>query len=125
MVNKRLPEFLKSCLWSYDLDRLDGEKFKKLVITQVLNYGDERAVEWVKDNYSPDEIRETVIHPTRGMWWREKLVKWLNYFGELVDPLKFEAAIIDLNNLRTTLWKMFWERIEKEKGRYGIISQHS
>jgi hypothetical protein len=121
-VVKKLPEFLKSCLWSYDLNELDGEKFKKLVITQVLNYGDKKAVKWVEENYSQEEIRETVIHPTRGMWWREKLVKWLNYFGELVDPIKFEVAVIDLNNSRKILWNMFWRRIEIEKEQYAVSS---
>lgn len=95
------------------MDDLDAERSKKLIITQVLNYGDEQAVNWVNDNYSWSIIRDVVVHPTRGVWWREKLHKWLNYFDELVDPVQYEAAIIEMNNLRPKLWKAYWQRIEE------------
>jgi hypothetical protein len=113
-VEKKLPEFLKPYFWSYDLDKLDKEKNYKLIITQVLNYGDELAEKWINNNYPQDVIREVVTHPTRGMWWRDKLRRWLNYFGAEIDPMFFEAAIWEINDLRTIFWRSYWEKITQK-----------
>ena len=35
----KLPSGIAACLWSYDLGRLDLERDRKTIITQVLNFG--------------------------------------------------------------------------------------
>jgi hypothetical protein len=41
LKTKKLPEFLQTCLWSYDLKELDPKdpRDRRLIITQVLNHG--------------------------------------------------------------------------------------
>lgn len=91
-----LPGFMKSCLWSYDLDTMDKKRDARLIITQVLNWGDKRQIDWVKKSYSQDHIKNAVLLPSRGVWFRGKLRQWLAYFRAMIDPLDFEAAIIDM-----------------------------
>lgn len=95
-MNQQPPDFLKSSLWSYNLETMDKNRDARLIITQVLNWGDKTQVDWIKKNYSQEQIRNAVFAPSRGVWWREKLRQWLSYFNAIIDPLDFEAAIIDL-----------------------------
>ena len=50
--NKKLPEFLRSVLWSYDVSRMDTQKDKNLIVEQILNYGAEKELWWLIKTYS-------------------------------------------------------------------------
>jgi hypothetical protein len=97
MSGKLLPQFMQVVLWSYDLAKIDRDQDWKLIITQGLNFGSEQVISWIKENYSDDQIKYVVTHPARGIWFRERLRKWLGYFEMLIDPLDYELAILDLN----------------------------
>ncbi len=91
-----VPAFLQAVLWSYDLSKMDKKKDAWSIITQVLNYGDKKAVKWLFSNYTLEKIKAVLLHPSRGVWFREKLRIWLSFFNLMIDPLEFEAAIRDL-----------------------------
>ena len=76
-----LPKFLQSYLASYDLKSLEVKRDKKLIITQVLNRGDDQALCWLSKYYSPQDIKQVVSSPTRGMWAESVLDYWLKIFG--------------------------------------------
>ncbi len=82
----RLPSFLQPSLWSYNLSTLDVHKGARVIITQVLNYGDERQLGWLFSHYDTDTVREVLLHPSRGVWHREKLRKWLGVFRLMSIP---------------------------------------
>lgn len=92
-----LPKFLQPYLAGYDLRYLDSEKDRELIITQILNRGDDEALRWLSRNYSRNEIKQVVFSPTRGMWLRSILSYWLKIFGLKLDKKVFNQAIIDLN----------------------------
>lgn len=46
--NEKLKEF-KPFLWSYDIEKLDIEKDKRRIITNVLNWGTKKACESLFD----------------------------------------------------------------------------
>ena len=71
-----LPEFLKPFLWWCDLEKLDLERHKVRIITQILNYGTKDAVDWLFRTYSLEEIREVVKNPRPGEWDRKSLNFW-------------------------------------------------
>lgn len=106
-----LPAFLQPSLWSYDLSTIDPEKSAHFIISQVLNYGDERQLKWLFSHYGKDTVQEVLLHPSRGIWHREKLRKWLGVFRLMIDPLVFESAIVDLAP-RIKLHEAFFERKE-------------
>ena len=116
-----LPSYLKPSLWSYDLSKMDSQKSARVVITQVFNYGDERQLNWLFSHYDTESIRETLLHPSRGMWHREKLRKWLEEFHLMIDPLEFESAIIDLTP-RMKLHEEFFKR--KGLVHHDVLSKH-
>ena len=72
----RIPKELKSVLWSYDLSKMDIEKSKKLIIQQVLNYGDWDDLKWLYRAYSKEDIAGVVKNPRRGIWFENVLNFW-------------------------------------------------
>lgn len=82
MKNKRMiPKFVEPCLWSYDIEKLDIDGGKELIITQVLNYGDERRIKWLYSVYTEEDIKEVVKNPGRGLWFE----KVLNFWEKMLD----------------------------------------
>ena len=77
-MKNKVPEFIAPCLWSYDIKQIDLQEDKKLIITQVLNYGVWKDVKWLYSVYSEDDIKEVVSNPRRGLWFpkdkREKAI---------------------------------------------------
>lgn len=78
---KKLPRFLQSALWSYRLDKLDLQKDKELIISQILNHGTWKQLQWLWQNYSEKEIESVFKKPFRGFWREEVLNYWSQIFG--------------------------------------------
>lgn len=115
MKDTRLPEFLKSALWSYDVSKMDTEEHRALIITQVINYGDKRQLDWMIGHYSDAEIKEVVTHPARGVWWRERLRFWLDKYGVMIDPLRYELAVRENGPRPVSLMTEFFRRVDEDK----------
>lgn len=94
-----LPRFLQSCFPSYALASLNKTKDKKLIITQVLNYGTGREIEWLGKNYSKKEIKEVIRFPASGMWMKSVLLYWLKLFDVKLNRDNFNKAVINLNSI--------------------------
>lgn len=77
----KVPKFLQSTLWSYDLTRMDNGKAKNLIITQVLNHGTWEQLLWLLKNYSLKDIKSVLRKPQRGVWQKETL----NYWSKILD----------------------------------------
>lgn len=92
-----LPKFLQPFLASYDLKSLDLKDDKKLIITEILNKGDDEALRWLGKNYSQKEIKKVISSPTRGMWMKSVLSYWSKIFNVKLDKRVFSKAIINLN----------------------------
>ena len=75
-IEHRLPGYVAYCLWSYDLSSIDIRQDWRLIVTQVLNYGDWRGVQWLFKTYPETKIKEVVSHPTRGLWLKQVLNFW-------------------------------------------------
>lgn len=91
-----LPKFLQPCLASYDLRELDLQEDRRLIITQVLNKGDDEALRWLGKNYSQKEIKEAIVLPMKGMWLKNILAYWQKIFNLKLNRKVFNEAILDL-----------------------------
>ncbi len=93
-----IPGFLQPYLASYDLTRLDKNSpaVAKEIITQVLNQGDEKAVSWVFDNFTLDQIRQAVSQPQKGVWFEESLNYWSRVL-KINDIKNQSGAILNIN----------------------------
>lgn len=93
-----IPPFLQTYLPSYDIKDLDGKDVSVAneIITKILNLGDEKAVSWVFDNYTIDEIRGVVSSPKKGVWNEESLNYWKNILK--IDQIREKnKAILNIN----------------------------
>ncbi|KKQ09847.1 hypothetical protein A3E66_05600 [Candidatus Daviesbacteria bacterium RIFCSPHIGHO2_12_FULL_37_16] len=77
----QLPQSVKATLWSYDATQIDLQKHKKIIISQVLNFGSLEAVRWLFANYSSDDIKEVTINIPLGAWDKKSLNLWSLYFN--------------------------------------------
>jgi hypothetical protein len=71
-----IPEVIRPFLWSYDPNSLDINTDKKRIITNTLNLGTEEATKWIFENYSLDDIKETLTNPLPGEWSDKSLNYW-------------------------------------------------
>ena len=55
-----MPENFKCYFWDKEFDQLDLKQNMKYIISRLLTEGDMEAFCWVKDNYSKQDIIETV-----------------------------------------------------------------
>ena len=92
-----LPAFLQPYLASYDLKKMSQKRDKKLIITEILNKGDDVAIKWLGQNYTLEEIKAVVASPTRGMWLANVLRYWLAIFDIKLSKDNFKSALINLN----------------------------
>ena len=76
-----LPLFLKPHFWSYRFEDLDEKRDQRLIIKQVLNYGDQQALGWLFSAYSSAAIRNAFQQTYRGDYSRKSLHFWQNLFG--------------------------------------------
>lgn len=93
----KLPGFIQYCFWSYDLSSIDIEKDKHLVIQQVLNYGDWRAIKWLLRVYNDREIKKVLKSPRRGIWWRQVLNFWFTIFNLHIPKDAYTLAIKEID----------------------------
>jgi hypothetical protein len=92
-----LPKFLQPCFPSWDVKNLDKTKDKKLIITQILNYGTEKDLEWLTKVYSKRDLRQVISKPSRGVWLKDVLLYWQKILGLKIKKSDFQKAILDIN----------------------------
>ena len=92
-----LPNFLQPCLASYDLSKMDKDRNKEIIITEILNKGDGKDLEWLCKTYTQKEIKEVISSPIRGMWLSEVLAYWLKIFDLKLPEDVFKRAVINLS----------------------------
>ena len=79
--NCMIPKYIQPFLWSYDFKKIDKEKDKKRIITNVLNLGSQKATNWLFDNYTKKEIKEVLSDPLPGEWDKKSFNFWSIVLG--------------------------------------------
>ena len=72
--NKCLPRFLKPLFWETDLARIDLRRHRFYLIERLIEYGDDRAIHWLKKSCTAAQIAEVVrasraISPNTASLW--------------------------------------------------------
>ena len=76
---------------------MDVERDKDIIITEILNKGDEEALKWLTSTYSKEEVKQMIVTPTRGMWMKRTLQYWMNMLDVNLDKEIFNKSILNLN----------------------------
>lgn len=62
--SQKPPRSFKPLLWSYDFAKLDLNNDKKVIITNVINYGNLAQWKWIRDFYGLANLRKTLMSIT-------------------------------------------------------------
>jgi len=55
-----LPKFLKKYFWDVEFSKLNKTVHSQFIIERILEYGDEKAVRWLRENFSPQKIKNVL-----------------------------------------------------------------
>jgi hypothetical protein len=83
------PQSVKAVLWSYDLNSIEVQKDKKIIIFQVLNFGSEEAIKWLFKRYDLTVIKQVVNTIPLFEWNKKSLALWKTIFSLNPQPLLF------------------------------------
>ena len=92
-----MPKNFQRLLWSYDLKKMNAWEDKKEIITRVLNHGTWDDLKLLFKLYSEDDIKKTIKHPRRGVWFEKVLNFWTTIFNIRLKRDVWEKAIFNIN----------------------------
>ena len=75
------PQSVKAVLWSYDLNTIEVQKDKKLIIFQVLNFGSEDAIKWLFKEYGFSVVEKEAESIPLNQWSKKSLSLWKIIFS--------------------------------------------
>ena len=55
-----IPKFLKKYFWDVDFPKLDKKNYSQFIIERILEYGDERAIKWMRENFKLNQIKNVL-----------------------------------------------------------------
>jgi len=59
---KRAPKFLKKYFWDIDFAKLNINTHSQYVLARILEYGNQKAIAWMKKNFTREEIADILLH---------------------------------------------------------------
>lgn len=60
MISNTVKNIISPCLWGADIDSLDIEADKFLIIERILEHGSDTQIEFIMTNYRTDDIIQVV-----------------------------------------------------------------
>lgn len=72
---KTLPKFLRKYFWDTDFFKINKKNHASLIIERILEYGDEKALKWMKNNFSSEKIKDVFcnsknLSPKSANFWQ-------------------------------------------------------
>ncbi|PIY69120.1 hypothetical protein COY90_02275 [Candidatus Roizmanbacteria bacterium CG_4_10_14_0_8_um_filter_39_9] len=80
------PQSVKAVLWSYDLNAINVQKDKKIIVSQVLNFGTEEAINWLFRQYGVTTVKKVAAAIPLFEWNKKSLSFWKIILS--IDPQK-------------------------------------
>ncbi len=70
----KLPKFLKKYFWDVDVKGLDRNLHSQDALIRLLEYGDEKAISWLRRNFTKEEVANALyrlrsISPKSANFW--------------------------------------------------------
>jgi hypothetical protein len=65
---------LRSFFWDIDIDNFDPQSYPRYTIARLLEYGDLKAISWLKEQFSEDTIKDVLktehtLSPKTATFW--------------------------------------------------------
>ncbi len=61
LKTEQLPDYFRPILWSYRFDDIDPRSNAELIICQAINYGTLDHLQWIKQFYGEEVIRNVLL----------------------------------------------------------------
>ena len=97
---KNLPKFLEEYFWDVDFAQVDLDKNRIYILKRLLEYGNMKAIRWLRKIFKTSEIRETICS-ARGF-----SRKTANFWAVLLDIPR--ENILCLKKRSSKAPKIFW-----------------
>jgi len=55
-----IPRYLKPYFWDADFAHIHPHRHSQYILERILEYGDDRAIRWLRKHYTSDEIGKVV-----------------------------------------------------------------
>lgn len=70
----KLPKFLEKYFWDVDFAKIDTVRYSQGILARLLEYGDEKAVGWMKKHFSRQQIADVLsksrlVSPQSANYW--------------------------------------------------------
>lgn len=88
-MKNTIPNFLQPFLWSYDISKMDKSKHKKIIIKNILDFGNTEAFVWLKKNYTENEIQETIKQTIQTEWDKKSINLWSLIYNSFPKKTRF------------------------------------
>lgn len=95
-----LPEFLKEYFWDVKFEELDLEKWRVFILKRIMEYGDDKAVDWMRKNFKKSEIKDALCN------YRGYSRKSANFWASVLDIPKQE--VLCLKKSSSKIPKSIW-----------------
>lgn len=59
---KKLPKFLEKYFWDVEFEKIDKEVYFRDILIRLLEYGDKKAINWMKNNFTKHQIEDVLFH---------------------------------------------------------------
>ena len=91
-----LPSGIRACLWSWDHPSINLRRDRRLIITQVLNYGRWEDVRWLLKHFERSDLRKVLRDPARGQWLPDVLNFWMRRLNIRLSKTRIQAARLSI-----------------------------
>lgn len=95
---KKLPKFLRKYFWDTEFEKIDAQKRRIYVLKRILEYGNERAVKWMWENFKKPEIINALS----------------NYRGYSRKSANFWALLLDISREKVICLKKSLPKKQKK-----------
>ncbi len=77
-----MPDSVRACLWSYDVDKIDFDlpDSRQRLVENILNRGTKAAIDWLFLNFSNEEIATIITRSRNSAWDKKSLALWFLIF---------------------------------------------
>ena len=58
---QRLPKFLEKYFWDVEFEKIDAEADARDILARLFEYGDEKAISWMKKNFTRRQIADVLL----------------------------------------------------------------
>lgn len=79
---KKVPKFLNKYFWDVDFEKIDLDNRRIYVLKRILEYGDTKAIRWMRKNFIVSEIKDILYH------YRGLSFKSANFWAFIVNVKK-------------------------------------